>query len=67
MYELINKLHEIILKWMSLYKEVEIKDSKVFIEPKEYLDYHLKSKLRDIFVVPKECNIEAYKIDTVRE
>lgn len=66
MYELINKLHEIILKWMSLYKEVEIKDGKVFIEPKEYISYHLKRKLHDMFVTPKECNIEAYKIETVR-
>ena len=67
MYELMNKLHEIILKWMSLYKEVEIKDGKVFIEPKEYISYHLKRKLYDMFVTPKECNIEAYKIETVRE
>lgn len=66
MYELINKLHEIILKWMSLYKEVEIKDGKVFIEPKEYISYHLKRKLYDTFVTPKECNIEAYKIETIR-
>lgn len=67
LFDLINKLHEIILKWMSLYKEVEIKDGKVFIEPKEYISYHLKRKLYDIFVTPKECNIEAYKIETVRE
>ena len=66
LFELINKLHEIILKWMSLYKEVEIKDGKVFIEPKEYISYHLKRKLYDMFVTPKECNIEAYKIETVR-
>lgn len=65
-YELVDKLHEMILKWISIYKEEEIKDNETFKEPKEYFKAHLESKLHDMFVLPKECNIEAYKIDTVR-
>ena len=65
-YELIDKLHEIILKWISLYEEKEIKDGKIYIVPKEYFKVHLENKLRDIFIIPRECNIEAYKMDTVR-
>lgn len=65
-FELIDKLHGIILKWISMYKGKEVEDNKTFKEPKEYFKDHLESKLHDMFVLPKECNIEAYKIDTVR-
>lgn len=66
LYDLKGKLHQIILKWMSTYKEVDIKDDRVFVEPSEYMIKHLQEKLHDIFVIPEECNIEAYKIETVR-
>ena len=66
LYDLKTKLHQIILKWMSTYKEVDIKDDRVFAEPSEYMIKHLQEKLHDIFVIPEECNIEAYKIETVR-
>ena len=65
-FVLVKKLHGIILKWISIYKEKEIEDNKTFEEPKEYFKEHLESKLHDMFVLPKESNIEAYKIDTVR-
>lgn len=65
-FELVDKLHGIILKWISIYKEKEIKDNEVFKEPKEYLRAHLESKLEDMYIIPKESNIEAYKMDTVR-
>ena len=65
-FELVDKLHGIILKWISIYKEKEIEDTETFKETKEYLKDHLESKLSDMFIIPKECNIEAYKIDTVR-
>ena len=54
------------INWRSIYKDKEIKDSETFKEPKEYMKDHLESKLNDMFVIPKECNIEAYKMDTVR-
>ena len=65
-FVLVNKLHGIILKWISIYKEKEIDDNEAFKESKEYLKVHLESKLSDMFIIPKESNIEAYKIDTVR-
>ena len=64
--ELVDKLHKIILKCISIYKEKEIEDNETFKEPREYIKDHLESKLNDMFIIPKECNIEAYKIDTVR-
>lgn len=67
LWDLRNKLHHIILTWMSKYKEVEIKDDAVFVEPSKYMISHLQEKLRDIFVIPEECNIEAYKVHAVRE
>lgn len=66
LYDLKVKLHQIILKWMSTYKEVDIKDDRLFVEPSEYMIKHLQEKLHEIFVIPEECNIEAYKIETVR-
>ena len=65
-FVLVSKLHGIILKWISIYKEKEIDDNEAFKESKEYLKVHLESKLSDMFIIPKESNIEAYKIDTVR-
>lgn len=65
-FELVDKLNVIILNWISIYEDKEIKDNETFKEPKEYMKFHLESKLNDMFVIPKECNIEAYKMDTVR-
>lgn len=65
-FQLVEELHRIIIDWISKYKEVDIRDGKVFIEPKIYLEQHLKEKLHDMFVIPEMCNIEAYKVNTVR-